>query len=123
MICGPNDHKLKDCLRAYSFTTHQTGGIAPVVQKGSKDNKSVTSPSAPRQATHTIGKQDARAPTKVYVMKVVEDKDAPDVITGNFKIFDTLVHALIDRDQPILMFTFLVLVWVVCRRVKLSMIS
>ena len=29
-------------------------------------------------------------------MKAVEDKDAPDLIVGNFNIFDTLVHALID---------------------------
>ena len=29
-------------------------------------------------------------------MKAVEDKDAPDVIVGNFDIFYTLVHALID---------------------------
>ena len=29
-------------------------------------------------------------------MKVIEDKDAPDVIVGNFNIFDTIVHVLID---------------------------
>ena len=29
-------------------------------------------------------------------MKVVEDKDGPDVIVGKFSIFDTNVHALID---------------------------
>ena len=29
-------------------------------------------------------------------MKEIEDKDAPDVIVGNFHIFDTIVHALID---------------------------
>ena len=29
-------------------------------------------------------------------MKAVEDTDAPDVIIGNFTIFDTIVHALID---------------------------
>ena len=29
-------------------------------------------------------------------MKAVEDTDAPDVIIGNFTIFDTMVHALID---------------------------
>ena len=29
-------------------------------------------------------------------MKAVEDKDAPDVIVGNFNTFDTLIHALID---------------------------
>ena len=29
-------------------------------------------------------------------MKAVENKDAPDVIVGNFNIFETIVHALID---------------------------
>ena len=29
-------------------------------------------------------------------MKAVEEKDAPDVIVGNFYIFETVVHALID---------------------------
>ena len=29
-------------------------------------------------------------------MKVVEDKDAPDVIVGNFHFSETIVHALID---------------------------
>ena len=46
--------------------------------------------------TQPISIQDSHAPAKVYAMKVVEDKDAPDVIVGNFNIFDTLVHALID---------------------------
>ena len=29
-------------------------------------------------------------------MKAVEEKDAPNVIVGNFYIFETIVHALID---------------------------
>ena len=29
-------------------------------------------------------------------MKAVEDKDALDVIVGNFHIFETIIHALID---------------------------
>ena len=29
-------------------------------------------------------------------MKAVEEKDAPDVIVGNFYIFETIVHALIN---------------------------
>ena len=32
-------------------------------------------------------------------MKSVEDKDAPNVIVGNFNIFDTLVHTLIDQGS------------------------
>ena len=43
-----------------------------------------------------MGRQDARAPAKAYVMKAVEKKDASDVIVGNFYIFETIVHALID---------------------------
>ena len=43
-----------------------------------------------------MGTQDARAPDRAYAMKAVEEKDAPDVIVGNFYIFETIVHALIN---------------------------
>ena len=49
--------------------------------------------------TQTIGRHDAHAPAKVYAMKAVEDKDALDVIVGNFYIFETIVHALIDPGE------------------------
>ena len=87
---------MKDCPRARSFTAPRTGGTISAVQKSNKDNKSVASPSAPRQATQTMGRQDARAPTGAYAMKVAEEKDTPDVIVGNFYIFETIIHALID---------------------------
>ena len=84
---------MKDCPRARSFTAPQTGGNVSSIQKGSK---SVASPSVPRQRTQTLGRQDSRAPARAYAMKAVENIDAPDVIVGNFTIFDTIVHALID---------------------------
>ena len=43
-----------------------------------------------------MGKQDGYAPAREYARKSVEDTDASDVIIGNFTIFDTIVHALID---------------------------
>ena len=43
-----------------------------------------------------MGRQDGRAPGRAYARKVEEDTDAPDVIVGNFTIFDTIMHALID---------------------------
>ena len=46
-----------------------------------------------------MGRQDARAPTRAYVVKVVEDTNALDVIVGTFKIFDATVHALIDHGS------------------------
>ena len=93
MICGSKEHRARYCSRARSFTAPQTVGTALVIQKG---NKSVASPSVPRQGTQTLGRQDGRAPARVYAMKAVEDTNAPDVITGNFQIFDTTVHALIN---------------------------
>ena len=87
---------MRDCPRARSFIAPETRGTVSTVQKSNKDNKSVASPSASRQATQIIGRQDARAPAKAYAMKAVEDKDASDVIVGKFQIFETNVHALID---------------------------
>ena len=87
---------MRNYPRARSFTAPWIGGTVSAVQKSNKDNKSVASPSAPRQETQTMGRQDARAPARAYAMKEVEEKDAPDVIVGNFYIFETIVHALID---------------------------
>ena len=70
--------------------------IVSALRKGNKDNNNVASPNALRTVTQPIGRQNSRAPSRAYVMKAVKDKDAPDVIVGNFNIFDTLVHALID---------------------------
>ena len=79
-------HRVRDCSRARSFTAPQTGGTTSMAQKG---NKSVASPSVPRQGTETLVRQDGRASARAYAMKAVEDTDAPDVIVGNFQIFDT----------------------------------
>ena len=96
LVCGSNENKVRDYPRARSFTAPWTGRTVSVVQKSNKDNKSVASLSAPRQATRTMGRQDTRALIRAYVMKAVEEKDAPDVIVDNFYIFETIVHELID---------------------------
>ena len=46
-----------------------------------------------------MSRQDAFAPTGAYAMKAMEDKDIPDVIVGNFYIFVTIIHALIDQSS------------------------
>ena len=92
-VYGSNEHKVKDCPKARSFTTPQTRGNVSSVHEGSK---SVSSLSVPRQGTQTMGRQVARAPARAYAIKEVEDTDASDVIASNFTIFDTIVHALID---------------------------
>ena len=87
------EHKIRECTRASPFIAPQIEGNVSSVQKGSKG---VASPSVPRQGTQALGRQDGRAPARAYAMKAVEDTDAPDVIVGNFTIFDTIMYALID---------------------------
>ena len=74
---------MRDCPRAHYFTSPRTRGTVSVLQKNNKDNKSIASPSGPRQTTQAMGRQDARAPARAYTMKTVEEKDAPDVIVGS----------------------------------------
>ena len=64
-----------------------------------KGNKSVASPSIPKQVTQTEGRQDARAQARAYAIKAMEDTGAPNLIVDNFQIFDTTVHALIDPES------------------------
>ena len=90
MVCGFNEHKVKDFLRARSFTAPQTGGIASLVQKESKDNKSVASSNAPRTVTQPIGRQESCSPARAYAMKVVEDKDA--TFDGSTDPCDHMLH-------------------------------
>ena len=55
-------------------------------------------------------------------MKAVEDKDAPDVIVGNFHIFETDVHALIDPGSTHSYICIAISSLVVYQRVKPSII-
>ena len=36
------------------------------------------------------------APSQAYAMQDLEDQDAPDVIAGNFSVYDIEMYALID---------------------------
>ena len=66
LVCGSNEYKVKDCPRARSFIAPQIGGNVSSVHKG---NKSVASPSVPRQGTQIAGRHDASAPARAYAMK------------------------------------------------------
>ena len=48
------------------------------------------------KGSKSVASLSVRALARVYTMKAVEDTDALDVIVGNFTIFDTIIHALID---------------------------
>ena len=39
IACGSNEHKIKDCPRAHSFTSPRNGGTVSIVQKRKKDRR------------------------------------------------------------------------------------
>ena len=44
----------------------------------------------------TMDRPTPTTPTRAYVMRTREDQDAPGVIVGNFTLYNTKIHALID---------------------------
>ena len=68
-----------------------------------------------------MGRHYARTPTRAYAIKAVVEKDAPDVIVGDFYIFETIIHALIDPGSTHSYICTTIPSWVVYQRVKSSM--
>ena len=46
--------------------------------------------------SETVDRPTLTAPTRAYAMRTREDQDAPGVIAGNFTLYNTEIHALID---------------------------
>ena len=44
----------------------------------------------------TVDRPTPTAPARAYAMRAREDQDAPGVIVGNFTLYNTEIHALID---------------------------
>ena len=44
----------------------------------------------------TVDRLTPTAPARAYAMRAREDQDAPGVIAGNFTLYNTEIHALID---------------------------
>ena len=86
---------MKDCPRAVSFRAPKQGAMLHQYRKAVR----VLHHRVFRGKGQTMGRRDARAPARAYAMKAVENIDALDVIIGNFTIFHTIVHALIDPES------------------------
>ncbi|XP_058006749.1 uncharacterized protein LOC131182122 [Hevea brasiliensis] len=50
-----------------------------------------------RPTTETVDRLDTRVAAHAYAIRAREEQDAPDVIVGTFSLFDSVVHALIER--------------------------
>ena len=46
--------------------------------------------------SETVDRPTPTYPARAYAMRAREDQDAPRVITGNFTLYNTEIHALID---------------------------
>ena len=47
-------------------------------------------------ASETVNRHTTTVPILAYAMRALEDQDEPGVIAGNFTLYDTEMHALVD---------------------------
>ena len=100
--CGSTDHFIANCPK-------ESGDSRSM--QGSGRGRSVAPPSTrdrggPFQhrghgsiVSKTMDRPTPTAPTRAYVMRTREDQDAPGVIMGNFTLYNTKIHALIDPSS------------------------
>ena len=51
--------------------------------------------------SETVDRPTPTAPARAYAMRTREDQDAPGVIAGNFTLYNTEIHALIDPGSTL----------------------
>ncbi|KAA3459216.1 heat shock protein 90-6, mitochondrial-like [Gossypium australe] len=90
--CRYGDHLLKDYPSKLDFSTKSPQKF----QNKSKSEMETKSNSVQGSQRKNYSKTSFRASTRTYVMKVKEDANLPEVITGNFSFIGNNFDALID---------------------------
>lgn len=93
---GAHDHFKRDCpIRGGKKTEHNVQ-FATEPQLEVKTKTLMKSRSIEGASRRNVVKLGPNALAKVYIMKVKEDVEALDVITGKFSLFDNNIRALIN---------------------------
>ncbi|XP_016731060.1 uncharacterized protein [Gossypium hirsutum] len=92
--CGSQDHFIKDCPEmGERFQNARQSGSASKV----RPPKSIGTGAGSKNMTREMAvRYEDRAPAKAYAIRARKEASPPDVITGAFSLYDTIVIALID---------------------------
>ncbi|KAG8502860.1 hypothetical protein CXB51_000695 [Gossypium anomalum] len=94
--CGGTDHFIRDCPQLLKENREQGEKQANTPQKSKHSGQSSAAGTARSGTRDTAARSEIRALTRTYAIRLREETSTPDVIAGNFYLFDNSVYALID---------------------------
>ncbi|KAA3478082.1 reverse transcriptase [Gossypium australe] len=94
--CGSQDHFIRDCPETVEKGTVQSARLSCTTARGRPSRVGEGRSGTQRGTTDVAIRSEARVPARAYAIRAREEASSPDVITGNFTLFDTSVTALID---------------------------
>ncbi|KAA3457187.1 DNA/RNA polymerases superfamily protein [Gossypium australe] len=94
--CGSQDHFIRDCPETVEKGSVQSARPSSTAARGRPSRVGGGRSGTQRGTTDVAIPSEARVPARAYAIRAREEASSPDVITGNFTLFDTSVTALID---------------------------
>ncbi|KAG8471689.1 hypothetical protein CXB51_036643 [Gossypium anomalum] len=94
--CGGTDHFIRDCPQLLKKDREEGGKQANTLQKSKRSGQSSAVRTVRSGTRDTASQSETRVPTRTYAIRAREEASAPNVIAGNFYLFDDSVYALID---------------------------
>ncbi|KAG8499496.1 hypothetical protein CXB51_005958 [Gossypium anomalum] len=94
--CGGTDHFIRDCPQLLKKDREEGGKQANTPQKSKRSGQSSAVRTVRSGTRDTASQSETRVPARTYAIRAREEASTPDVIAGNFYLFDDSVYALID---------------------------
>ncbi|KAG8486371.1 hypothetical protein CXB51_019815 [Gossypium anomalum] len=94
--CGGTDHFIRDCPQLLKEDREEGEKQANTLQKSKRSGQSSAVRTVRLGTRDTTAQSETRVPARTYAIRAREKASTPDVIAGNFYLFDDSVHALID---------------------------
>ncbi|XP_016750567.1 uncharacterized protein [Gossypium hirsutum] len=92
---GSQGHFIKDCPEMIEKENFQSASSSSMTTKGRPLRNAGNRASSKNVTRGTAVRSEARAPTRAYAIRAREDASSPDVITGTFSLYNTVVIALL----------------------------
>ena len=102
--CGSTYHLMVNCLQGSgSYINPQGcsrgGSNVPPLSRDRGRGRGNSGHQGRGTTLEIVNRPTATTPARAYAMRAHEDQDAPRVIAGNFTLYNTKMHALIDPDS------------------------
>ena len=99
--CGSIDHIIVNCPQGSGSSRNPQGSSrggsnVPSSMRDRDRGRGSSGQNRRSIASETVNHPAVTSLTRAYAMRACEDQDAPGLIAGNFTLYDTEMHALVD---------------------------